>query len=324
MAPIVPVQISETARQRLCTGLWIVHWICAIYGLTIVSIGVYIRIRIQDKVKLIEGYDGNTLPLMLIAVGFITTVVDLAGGKLCDSVANINRRQKLKSLLLPYLLLLLVLNACIFIAGCMCFVHRFHLHDSFNRGLTKAMKHYKSNETVKYEINQLQVDFECCGNNGYEDWFAVQWIGTEYLSEDLASKMTGGLYLNDDAPFSCCKADQLRPCIHHHVHDNDRHYNYDYRESLTLYQKGCKPALMEYFTTRLNRIGGITMLIFILQAVIFVLLRYLQTSIQNAYKAKDEEGTSTGWLLENKKEGDEEKSDKDDDKDDEPVYENLP
>ncbi|XP_022081595.1 photoreceptor outer segment membrane glycoprotein 2-like [Acanthaster planci] len=319
---LLPIQITEPNRRRLSTLLWIVHWICAICGLTVISIGVYIRIRIRDKVNLIEGYDGKALPLMLIIVGGITTVIDLVGGKLCERIADLSQREKLKSFLLPYLLVFLVLNVCIFVAGCMCFSHRFHLHESFDRGLVKAMEQYKNNETVKYEINQLQIDFECCGNNGYEDWFAVQWIGIEYLSNDLAGTMTGGQYLNDDAPYSCCKSGMLRPCIHHHVHDNDRHYNYDYREGLTLYQRGCKHALMDYFTTRLNRIGSIILVVFVLKSVIFIVLRYLQTSIENAYKEDDPEGTAPGWLLENipyfTKQPDAVKEE-----DKEPIYENI-
>ena len=39
------------------------------------------------------------------------------------------------------------------------------------------------NEAVKYEINQLQLEFECCGNEGYQDWLAVQWIADEYLDQ---------------------------------------------------------------------------------------------------------------------------------------------
>ena len=79
------------------------------------------------------------------------------------------------------------------------------------------------------------------------------------------SKMKTGRYLSDDVPYSCCRHDTLRPCIHHHVQDNDRHFNYDYRSGLTLHERGCKHALMDYFTTRLNRIGGVIMTIFLLQ-----------------------------------------------------------
>ena len=42
--------------------------------------------------NLVEGYNGNTLPLMLIFVGACTAVIDLAGGKLCNSVGDVSRR----------------------------------------------------------------------------------------------------------------------------------------------------------------------------------------------------------------------------------------
>ena len=48
---VLPIQIRETGRQRLSTLLWVVHWVCAICGLSIILIGLYLKIRIQDKVR---------------------------------------------------------------------------------------------------------------------------------------------------------------------------------------------------------------------------------------------------------------------------------
>ncbi len=53
--------------------------------------------------------------------------------------------------------------------------------------------------------------------------------------------------MSDDVPFSCCSTKAERPCIHHHVHQNDRHLNYDYNLQVTLNTMGCKEALMEFF-----------------------------------------------------------------------------
>ena len=49
---VLPINIREKGRQRLSTVLWIIHWICAVCGLTIISIGLYINIRIQHKVSI--------------------------------------------------------------------------------------------------------------------------------------------------------------------------------------------------------------------------------------------------------------------------------
>ena len=63
-------------------------------------------------------------------------------------------------------------------------------------------------------------------------------------------------HINDDVPFSCCTPHVLRPCINHHVHNNDVHYNYDYRVNTTLYNKGCTDKLMEFYEDTLLSNGG--------------------------------------------------------------------
>lgn len=67
-------------------------------------------------------------------------------------------------------------------------------------------------------------------------------------------------YLNDDAPYSCCDPNKTRPCIHHHIHDNDLHFNYDFKTELTLYKTGCTTALMSFFGDVVLKDVGIVVL----------------------------------------------------------------
>lgn len=66
--------------------------------------------------------------------------------------------------------------------------------------------------------------------------------------------------MNDDVPFSCCSPHVLRPCIQHHVHDNDLHYNYDYRMSTTLYSTGCTTKLMAVYGDSVLAVVGMVIL----------------------------------------------------------------
>ena len=77
--------------------------------------------------------------------------------------------------------------------------------------------------------------------------------------------MSNGLFVNDDVPFSCCDPLAIRNCIHHHVHDNNMHYNYDYRTDVTLYPQGCKDELMVYYSFRLCTVGALVMAMFGIQ-----------------------------------------------------------
>lgn len=77
--------------------------------------------------------------------------------------------------------------------------------------------------------------------------------------------MKEGQYLSDDVPFSCCNADAHRPCIHHGVHTNSKHYNYDYANHITLNKIGCTEALMKDFGQYLQKAGGLLLFLFFLQ-----------------------------------------------------------
>ncbi|KAJ8045085.1 Peripherin-2 [Holothuria leucospilota] len=195
---------------------------------------------------------------------------------------------------------LALLNLILFSTGTMCFIHQNHLRNSFHEGLLSAMSKYSENDTVKVEIDTLQIEFTCCGNEGYEDWFDIQWINSIYLNLDdkrVRSKMTNGKFLNDDVPFSCCNPYSIRPCIHHHVHDDMFHYNYDHRTGLTLHSVGCKESLMGYFSRRLQYLGAIVFLVFLIEMAILCGLRLLQTSIALAEDLGDSEATTMGYLF---------------------------
>ncbi|XP_070577557.1 photoreceptor outer segment membrane glycoprotein 2-like [Ptychodera flava] len=298
--PFLAIEISEVNRGKLGTVLWIFNWISAGCGVFIAAMGIYFKISVESKMALIEHYNSNVLPLMLAIVGCLSVVLFLAGGKICHSSGQTHSRDKFKGFLQPYICVTLVLAILILAGGSMCFDHRRHLHHSFHRGIRSAMERYKDNTTFKTEIDELQMDFRCCGNNDYRDWFDIQWISNAYLNlqnQDVKEKMKNGHYLNDDVPFSCCDPRAKRPCIHHHITDNNQHYNYDFNVAMTIYQRGCKAALTDYFSVRLENMGGIIMLIFVAQLIVLIGVRYLQTSIYNASVSGDPTMSTPGWLM---------------------------
>lgn len=58
-------------------------------------------------------------------------------------------------------------------------------------GLRNGIRFYKDTDVPgrcfqKETIDRLQMEFRCCGNNNFKDWFEVQWISNRYL--DFTSK----------------------------------------------------------------------------------------------------------------------------------------
>jgi len=49
-------------------------------------------------------------------------------------------------------------------------------------GIGDSMKQYESRLKVKTNIDRMQIDFECCGNGNYKDWWNVGWWGVRWLN----------------------------------------------------------------------------------------------------------------------------------------------
>lgn len=67
-------------------------------------------------------------------------------------------------------------------------------------GLRNGIRFYKDTDVPgrcfqKETIDRLQMEFRCCGNNNFKDWFEVQWVSNRYL--DFTSKDVKE-WVNDD------------------------------------------------------------------------------------------------------------------------------
>jgi len=99
-----------------------------------------------------------------------------------------------------------------------------------------SMRRYRDNIEVKQNLDKLQSGYECCGDNKYTDWFRVSWVADEFVDTsdpDIRDRVRSGSgYQSDDVPFSCCDRAARRPCITQFIHDNKKHFNYDYQVSI--------------------------------------------------------------------------------------------
>lgn len=63
--------------------------------------------------------------------------------------------------------------------------------------------------------------------------------------------------------------------------------------------KGCRQALLDYYTGIMRSIGIAALLIWLFELSVLIGVRYLQTAMKNVLLLGDLEGESDGWLLEN-------------------------
>ncbi|XP_045187793.2 uncharacterized protein LOC123545532 [Mercenaria mercenaria] len=293
------IEFSEEKRSKLAKFVGISHWICILPSFICLLLALYIQLVIEDKISFIEDYNGAILPGFLVFSGFFGLFTHILCGKVAYSNRIPEKRAKWTRCLLPAVIATAIIFLAEFISGIMCFAHIQNLEESFDSGIRLAMVAYKDDMTTKEEMDKLQMAYECCGSKSYQEWFSVAWIHPDYMNsvKTHASMKILRRVINDDVPFSCCSPHVLRPCIRHHVHDNDLHFNYDYRKSTTLHTTGCTEKLMAFYEhSVLLMAGSLVLSLSFIQLVLTICLRFLQTAVTSV-SADDPEGPSVGYLF---------------------------
>ncbi|XP_020775222.1 photoreceptor outer segment membrane glycoprotein 2-like [Boleophthalmus pectinirostris] len=308
---VLPVKFTKTKRDKLAQVLWILNWISVITGAILFSLGLFLKVEINKRKELMAERDIQYVPNMLIAVGLIACAINFLGGKICYDCVDTTKFLRWKLIMLPYIVCTFFFTSCILVGALMCYSMRGELEESLDLGLSAALKFYKDTDTpgrcfLKRTVDLLQIEFHCCGNNGYKDWFQIQWISNRYL--DMSSKEVvdrfrsnvEGKYLRDGVPFSCCNVNSPRPCIQSQISNNSAHFNYDHvTEQLNLWPRGCRQALLDHYTHIMQSIGLTVLVIWVFELSVLTGVRYLQTALENVLRQGDPESESDGWLLEN-------------------------
>ncbi|KAK1894353.1 Photoreceptor outer segment membrane glycoprotein 2 [Dissostichus eleginoides] len=286
---------SKNKRDKLAQVLWILNWVSVVTGILLFSMGLFLKVEINKRVELMAERDIQYVPNMLIAVGLIACAINFLGGKICYDCVDTTKFLRWKLILLPYIMCTFFFTFCVLVGALMCYSMHGELEESLNLGLTEAIRFYKDTDTpgrcfLKRTVDLLQIEFKCCGNTGYKDWFQIQWISNRYLDmskKDVLDRLRSnvqGKYLMDGQQIS----------------NNSAHFNYEHQtEELNLWMKGCRQALLEYYTHIVQSIGLTVLITWLFELSVLTGVRYLQTSLENGLRQGDLNSESDGWLLEN-------------------------
>ncbi|KAK3092933.1 hypothetical protein FSP39_009058 [Pinctada imbricata] len=296
------IEVSETARCKLAKASGALNMIAIPFCLILLGTGSFIVDAMKDKMNLIEGLNMEVLPGFMITVGLLGVISCAFGAKVCWTNHLPKKRKYWSKYLLPSVCMTLFVFLCIFVSAIVCYAQISSLEDSFGRGISVAMTKYKSHAFTKTQLDELQIEYSCCGSQTYTDWFNIQWIHDEYLSNPIkavAKKNSAkGEYTNDDVPFSCCAYTSMRPCIHHDVHDNKKHFSYDYRTGVTLHTRGCKDALTDLYGRKiLAEVGATVFVISVVELALVIIIRILQTAIDSSVEADDPDEPSVAYIF---------------------------
>lgn len=183
---VLRVKFTKTKRDKLAQVLWILNWISVVTGVILFSLGLFLKVEINKRWELMAERDVHYVPNMLIAVGLIACGINFLGGKICYDCVDTTKFLRWKLIMLPYIICTFFFTFCMLVGALMCYGMRSELEESLTLGLTEAMRFYKDTDTpgrcfLKRTVDVLQIEFQCCGNAGFRDWFQIQWVSNRYL-----------------------------------------------------------------------------------------------------------------------------------------------
>ncbi|XP_007890648.2 peripherin-2a [Callorhinchus milii] len=304
------IKFNLQKRVKLAQGLWLLNWFCVLSSIVIFGMGLFLKIELKKRSEVMDNAESHLVPNSLILVGVFGCAINCFGGKFCYDSLDPSKFARWKSILKIYLAFCLLFCFLTFVTIIVCFLMRLCLDETLSVGLRNGMKFYRDTDTpgrcfMKKTIDQLQMEFRCCGNNGFRDWFEIQWISNRYLdfsSKDVKDRVKSnvdGKFLVDDVPFSCCNPASPRPCIQQHITNNSAHFSYEHQtEELNLWTRGCKQAVLNYYAGMMQSMGILLLFIWVFEIGVVAGMRYLHTALENIENPEDPECESEGWLLE--------------------------
>lgn len=188
---LLKVKFDQMKRVKLAQGLWLMNWLSVLAGIVIFSLGLFLKIELRKRSEVMNNSESHFVPNSLIGMGVLSCVFNSLAGKICYDALDPAKYAKWKPWLKPYLAVCVLFNIALLLVSLCCFLMRGSLESTLAHGLKNGMKYYRDTDTpgrcfMKKTIDMLQIEFKCCGNNGFRDWFEIQWISNRYL--DFSSK----------------------------------------------------------------------------------------------------------------------------------------
>ncbi|KAJ7996618.1 hypothetical protein DPEC_G00238920 [Dallia pectoralis] len=308
---LMRMKLPFERRVKLAQGLWLLSWTATLAGALTFTLGCLLKTELQRRAEVMDNTEIHVVPNTLMVVSLASLGINYFAGRVCQEALDAGRFPRWKAFMKPYWGASLFFTLLMLIPVIISYAMKGNLESSLEIGLKNGIRFYKDTDTPgrcfqKQIIDRLQMEFKCCGNTDYKDWFQVQWVSNHYLDfsskevKDRVRSNVDGRFLFDGVPFSCCNPSSPRPCIQDRLNNNSAHYNYEHQtEELNIYARGCREALVTYYMGLMNSIGAGVLSVFLVQSSVLVSLRYLQTAMEAVAGQENTEIETEGYLLEN-------------------------
>ena len=186
------VTFSKAERRKLAEVLWLLNWVSVATGTVLFGLGLFLLAEIRKWQEVMSEQGVPYVPHMLISTGLAACAINFLGARICLDCSDSSRFLRWRLVMAPYVACSFFFTACVLAGALTCYGVQAQLEESLFLGLRSAMRHYKDTDTpgrcyLKTTLDLLQIQFQCCGNSGYRDWFQVQWVSSRYLDMSSAA-----------------------------------------------------------------------------------------------------------------------------------------
>ncbi|XP_067935831.1 RDS/peripherin-like protein xRDS35 isoform X2 [Watersipora subatra] len=270
-------------------------------GVLMVVFGISLLSLLGPYTSILEGYKNEPFMIVYVTCGLGQMIANLVATQQFKKESRSRTRsegsQGAQRLFQIWICVTVVSVVLVVVSGVTVGVQLNKLDDALEEGLGGVMSMYADGAMSKQTMDNIQIDFQCCGSTGPEDWFTIMWKKQEYLREESLARMKTSVYHVTDVPFSCCDPESpVTPCQHEDINNIATHSAvFD-----TLNEDGCKVAMLDYFKQAILLPAAVFLTcIIVLQLIHLTVMRFLETSIDNLEWASpdDEDGIAPSYLI---------------------------
>lgn len=184
---IVSFHVSENLRQIFSLFLIVANFISLNCGVIFIILSWYVENSITKQITFLQDYyQLQSVPVILLVSGIIILFASILGMKAAVGGRRIENQDEAKSAAFYFFIYLMASGAVVLlviVATFKLFSDIRVLKDALGKGLKDGLQKYNRGGNMKKEIDLLQIDFSCCGVEGYKDWYRVSWVDLKYLDK---------------------------------------------------------------------------------------------------------------------------------------------
>lgn len=194
-----------------------------ITGFSLFVIGIWSAVEL-NKYDDLPSNNYNSAAIVLIVIGLIIACVGI-----CGCCGALRKNVCLLKTFALFLGLVVLCEVCVAVAG---YAYRSKVKNALSTGLRETMKEYKNGGVLQNSWDQMQENFECCGNRNYTDWFHVLWSKNAVVDS-----------ANSTVPKSCCWKQQDNCNSYLHVQNQTEVAKW-------IYMEGCYDHITNFFQSK--------------------------------------------------------------------------